>query len=201
MIYRALRDGQRDAECASRDMALCCGALDALGKRWTSAKGVARLARRLLRLLSSSKNGYGGTQQKQQILPHCGESPDAEHTDMRTSAAASPPIQMPSMPLATMITPPQGLEDSETFQQQLPQSWGVSGPYTQLDTAFIDLFDYGMPNVFRDPTTWEYLHVLNEVSSPTGGNDLLGAASYSLRETEVGYGYMSSSHERRPALG
>ena len=36
-------------------MELCCGALEKLSRCWTSAKGVARLARRLWRLLASEE--------------------------------------------------------------------------------------------------------------------------------------------------
>ncbi|CAK7213484.1 hypothetical protein SCUCBS95973_001809 [Sporothrix curviconia] len=51
IVYRALRDKQINAATAQRDMTLCCEALDGLARLWTSVAGVAKLARRLLRLL------------------------------------------------------------------------------------------------------------------------------------------------------
>ncbi|CAI0652365.1 unnamed protein product, partial [Colletotrichum noveboracense] len=54
VIYRALRDGQRDPETACEDLSLCCKALDVLSERWTTVKGVARLAKRLLRFIQRS---------------------------------------------------------------------------------------------------------------------------------------------------
>lgn len=188
MIYRAFRDRQRDLKRALQDMELCCGALDALSRNWTSAKGVARLARRLWRLLSSSDKG-----QSRDVAARPPPTPQTNSEAGSYGPFNSSPTMVPrpttSMSLNAVVTPSQGLTEQPSFERQLPQSWGMGTSYTQLDTAFHDLFDYGMPNVFRDPTTWEFLHVANEDSSPNG-SDFLGASSYSSMEHDFGYSYM-----------
>ncbi|KAH8171530.1 fungal specific transcription factor [Sarocladium implicatum] len=188
MIYRAFRDGQRDLKRALQDMELCCGALDALSRNWTSAKGVARLARRLWRLLSSSEKG-----QTKDVAAMPPPTPhtirDAESNSVMSSSPAPITRQGTAMSSTTAMTPSQVYPDPHSFDGQLPQAWGSGTSYTQLDTAFHDLFDYGMPNVFRDPTTWEFLHVANEDGSPNG-SDFLGASSYGSAEPDFGYSYL-----------
>lgn len=169
MIYRALRDGQRDVKRASRDMELCCKALDALSWRWTTAGGVARLARRLWKILATSE--------KSQTTEEPKSSETTPNQSMPAASSGNPPSRQPGpISFSSSISPTQELHTSQTFQQQLPQ-WNVTAPYTQLDTAFYDMFDYGMPNVFRDPASWEFLHVANEDGSPKQG-DPSGATPY-----------------------
>jgi hypothetical protein len=153
MIYRALRDGQRDPERASKDMGQCCGALDGLSRNWSSAKGVAQLARRLEKILSTRDKRRGrGVDDAGAVI----------EASARLPSNATPPDQVTSMPLAAMITPPQVLPESASFGQQPSPLWDPTTTYTQLDTAFHDLFDYGVPNVFRDTTSWEFLQVGGE---------------------------------------
>lgn len=96
------------------------------------------------------------------------------------------------MPLTTMITPPEDTLSAQAFRQQFAQPWETTASYTQLDAAFHDLFDYGMPNVFRDPTTWEFLNAANEEASPIAGSDLTLPAQYASIEPECEYGYVGT---------
>ncbi|KAK4496784.1 hypothetical protein PRZ48_012767 [Zasmidium cellare] len=49
VIYRALVDGQKAPWEAHQDLTRCCDSLDTLSQRWTSVRGITRLAKRLLR--------------------------------------------------------------------------------------------------------------------------------------------------------
>lgn len=43
---------------------------------------------------------------------------------------------------------------------------GVDAPYFQFDTAFHEMFDGGVPNVFRGHATWEMLNIFSDEESP-----------------------------------
>ncbi|KAF2159213.1 hypothetical protein M409DRAFT_61032 [Zasmidium cellare ATCC 36951] len=49
VIYRALVDGQRTPWEAQNELTKCCDSLEVFSQRWTSAKGITRLAKRLLK--------------------------------------------------------------------------------------------------------------------------------------------------------
>ncbi len=62
----------------------------------------------------------------------------------------------------TLATPPQSSDPMHHNQYALPRAWpGFDPSFFQLDTAFNDLFDGGVPNFFRPHTAWEFLHALN----------------------------------------
>lgn len=51
------------------------------------------------------------------------------------------------------------------LEQPIEAFGGLDGSLSQLDMAFHDLFDFSLPNAFRNPTTWEYFNMANEESS------------------------------------
>lgn len=89
--------------------------------------------------------------------------------------AKVPELRSPGTSMTTpaqVAQPPhaQMAEASPSFQGQLIESWPeIDASYSQLDTAFHDMFDYGMPYVFRDPATWDFLHTTNSEDGATGG--------------------------------
>ncbi|KAK2733875.1 hypothetical protein CKAH01_08289 [Colletotrichum kahawae] len=171
VIYRALRDGQRDPETACEDLGLCCKALDVLSERWTTVKGVARLAKRLLRFVERSLH---------EEQPHCtcsgpagpvgGTAVAASRNGLSNSASVGGNVPNSARIQAKIVPDPLhrnhsiDTERDSMSEAQLPTSTGdlwdhgdVS--YLQLDRAFYDMFDDGMPDIFRDPATWDFMHV------------------------------------------
>lgn len=138
VIYRALRDSQRGVEAACRDLELCCGALDELGQRWTSVKGMARLARKLWRVT------------RERVKDSNRSAPRVRTVESLTIEGLVEPPREPvlaGLPLSSPLT-----LDAEV----------LSASNFELDLAFDDLFDYGLLNGIRDPATWEFLHMDNE---------------------------------------
>lgn len=171
VIYRALRDGQRDPETACEDLSLCCKALDVLSERWTTVKGVARLAKRLLRFIQRSLR-----EEQPQCTCQGPAVPDrdtlvvASRNGLSNSAPDSG--NAPSSARSQLNAAPDPLHRNQSIDKdlggiseaQLQTSTGdlwdqgdVS--YLQLDRAFYDMFDDGMPDIFRDPATWDFMHV------------------------------------------
>ncbi|KAK7426445.1 hypothetical protein QQZ08_007040 [Neonectria magnoliae] len=165
IIYRALRDEQRDVYSACKDLQFCCDALDLFSQQWTSAKCVAKLAKRLWRVLTKS----GALNSRAQSTSEEAVPMEAEAAwviaDGRSSMEASGGTLDKTTPVqrgqgATQQVPSDNYQDSEV---QLTQSWpGMDASYFQLDRAFHDLFDYSMPNILRDPTTWNFANVASE---------------------------------------
>ncbi|KAE9573446.1 hypothetical protein CGMCC3_g10265 [Colletotrichum fructicola] len=171
VIYRALRDGQRDPETACEDLSLCCKALDVLSERWTTVKGVARLAKRLLRFIQRSLR----EEQPQctclgPAVPDRGTLAVASRNGLSNSAPDGG--NAPSSARSQLNAAPDSLHRNQSIDKdlggiseaQLQTSTGdlwdqgdVS--YLQLDRAFYDMFDDGMPDIFRDPATWDFMHV------------------------------------------
>ena len=170
IIYRALRDTQRDLNAAYKDLTTCHETLDALSQTWTTVRGTAKLAKRILRMLSpsrSSKPQKGSQNKRNSALP-----------DIRTLATVGtlPPtdewnnegISQEPSPNSTVAIPAQpkeglhqkifqmGDEQDPSGQQETSVYWpGMGTPFSQFDRAFGDLFDHTMPNMFRDPMTWD----------------------------------------------
>lgn len=200
MVYRAFRNGQRDAHTAYEHLKCCCDALDSLSQRWTSAKGIARLAKRLLKVLSRSGSVNG-----QKLI-------NGEHVQREASSVAAPsttagdnrrPSTMETLQSSGRKSSPSvnkapglGLNDAATQRERISNSeinapfnpvenWqALDASYSQLDRAFGELFDYGMPNVFRDPTTLDFL-ASNEEASSTGSDFQIPA--YFSPDLDFGY--------------
>lgn len=177
MVYRAFRDGQRDPQAAYEDLKSCCHALDSLSQRWTSAKGIARLAKRLLKVLSRSgvMNGHrvNNGEHLQRgvhpvVVPYTPESDDRRPAAVAPSPNNNRAPGMPSSDTAAQGDQPGNTSINPPFNPV--ENWqAIDASYSQLDRAFGELFDYGMPNVFRDPTTLDFL-ASNEEASSTGSD-------------------------------
>ncbi|KAL1887530.1 hypothetical protein Sste5346_010141 [Sporothrix stenoceras] len=162
IIYRALRDKQRDNPTSRRDLARCCEALDGLARLWTSVAAVAKLARRLLRLL-----GLRAGEQQKEAKQH------ADEINGLHSAPLPPATdwQYSTLPLTTGVAP------TLDFEAQLAAADGWSagssgfdgmdgfegfanfespGTYPQFDAAFHNLFDFAMPTAFREQDAWAF---------------------------------------------
>jgi hypothetical protein len=176
VIYRAFRDNQRDLDSACGDLRLCYNALEAFSQRWTSARYVAKLAKRIWGVLVKSRVRNG--------LPDDGdEHAQKEPTSDDTGAGNSPTIvnqrkkevagmkeMFSDIPLSDQTLHEQhALDGNGHLQRHLIQDWpGINASYFQLDKVFDDLFDYGMPNVFRDPTTWQFTNISNDETNSLG---------------------------------
>ena len=137
MIYRAFRDSQQDYNTATRKLTLCCEVLQTLGSRWTSAQALAKLARRLLKVMAKSRTPSStGIPRPTQLIDDQGHRADANAHQDNTGLRAH-------------ILPVTADTGVEVYNPGVNgwDSWDV--PYAQLDAAFQDMFDYGMPNAFR----------------------------------------------------
>lgn len=172
VIYRALRDRVRDINASSRDLSLCCEALDTLGQRWTTAQGVAKLAHRLM---SSSDPGISN-QQRVEAPDKRDATTTAESTALneRLSIAAHQPVNPSNgteeivIPTPVSLLSDQGFHGDHTsdnpqyLPEQVIEPWiGFDASQFQLQMAFDDLFSNGISDVFRDPASWELLHMAN----------------------------------------
>ncbi|CAG9948118.1 unnamed protein product [Clonostachys rosea f. rosea IK726] len=174
VIYRALRDGQRDLAAAYEDLRSCCDALDALGQRWTSAKGVAKIAKRLC-TISARASQNSQLRETTQGLPNdrYADSQVASRNSLnpitRTSVEENALVNQESI-LTSSLTGGEILPDEQlSSRDQLWQGQSL-GPWpgamddpscVPLDRAFYDLFDYSIPDVFRGPATCEFLQLVH----------------------------------------
>lgn len=181
MIYRALGNGQRELSAACDDLSVCCKVLHSLSKSWTGVRGVWKLASKLWKVLATSASkstsaptaseeasGIAATAPVQAPSPpldtsridvrqNSGHMLNQQSHDDKSSVTSACPEST-----TTLATPPQSSESINTNQYGMPQAWtGFDPSFFQLDTAFNDLFDGGVPNFFRPHTAWEFLHALN----------------------------------------
>ena len=134
VIYRALHDGARDMIAAREDLQRCCDALDGLSQRWTSVRGVAKLAKRLHRLISD------GTLRGLQVAH-------------RPTSGTTTVSKSPTSANMSAITDQVGdLYSDEALQRQLSEIWpSFDASYSQMDWAFHDYgFDMEFPSPFDD---------------------------------------------------
>ena len=133
VIYRALHDRVRDIGKARVDLRQCCDALDDLSERWTSVRGVAKLAKRLCRLISDGAHD---------------SLRDAHRGGTTTSNSTASTLAIPANNDA--VTDQIGvLYIDEAFQRYLTDIWpSFDASYSQLDWAFQD---YGLDVEFPSP--------------------------------------------------
>ncbi|RSL61227.1 hypothetical protein CEP53_005197 [Fusarium sp. AF-6] len=173
VIYRALRDRVRDIDASSRDLSLCCEALDTLGQSWTTAQGVAKLAHRLM-----SSSNLGSMRQRVEATDRSDSTATAGPTDERPIVTSHQPINQPAGTEEVVIPTPVSLQSEQGFHgdhtsdnpqylsEQLIEPWvGFDASQFQLQMAFDDLFSHGISDVFRDPASWELLHMANNGSN------------------------------------
>ncbi|KAF5000299.1 hypothetical protein FDECE_11247 [Fusarium decemcellulare] len=177
VMYRALRDGVRDMHTACQDLRLCCDALDALSERWTSARGIAKLASRLWKSAKSATNHQcrdnpeplrrAHSRQSVQSSPswEIATASDTDQNSPRQHHRASDTTG-PIMPTPVSFYTDQSIcaghppDNLQHYSGQFVDPWfGINASWSQLNGAFDDLFDYGMSDVFRDPATWEFLQI------------------------------------------
>lgn len=202
IIYRACRDDQRHIDTAYKDLRRCCNALDALSRRWTSIKGVAKLAKKLSRVLfksatvgmqswDSNENSCRGTTSDTGGVVLADRSSSV--VDPRESSAPNPDDITVSMQVPVQahqsLQSEQAQDDDHDLRRHVTNTWSTTDPsYSQLDRAFYNLFDYGMPNVLRDPARWEFLQVPNDDEGSMSSE--LQFSSY-LASPELGFGYQN----------
>ncbi|KAK1980693.1 hypothetical protein LZ30DRAFT_118731 [Colletotrichum cereale] len=169
VIYRALRDGERLPELAYNDLEACSKNLEDLSQVWSSAKGVAKLVRRLPRYTSPdtfkrSPNEVDCT--CEQSRP---EVEDRISSASRINLSESHQevnydcLQPPNHSVSTPACDRDSLEGEGpvevlSLHPQFNATWlGTDLSYTDIDRAFYDFLDYGMSSIFRDPATLEAL--------------------------------------------
>ncbi|KAJ5157253.1 uncharacterized protein N7482_008353 [Penicillium canariense] len=179
VIYRALRDNQRDTKAAYDNLLVCCNALEAMSKLWTSTKRVLQLAKRLLKLMN--KPGVMNSRHLNNSNDHLRQGSEA-NPSMVTAADNSSITRHGADNGCTnaeeiATTPPgasrthkivhngHGAQCDENAQQS-NKPWPGSGTsHFQLDSAIFDLFDDSLPIAFQDPATLDYIHFsMNENS-------------------------------------
>ncbi|KAK2009500.1 hypothetical protein LZ32DRAFT_537783 [Colletotrichum eremochloae] len=170
VIYRALRDGERLPELAYNDLEACSKNLEALSLLWSSAKGVARLVRRLRRYTSPDMLCKRSPEDAACTCENSG--PELENRvpgDGRIPLHGSRQevdsncLQPPNHAISTAARVRDSLEgerpaDIPALQTQYNATWvGTDLFYTDIDRAFYDFFDYGMPSILRDQAPLEVL--------------------------------------------
>ncbi|ERT03384.1 uncharacterized protein SPSK_08681 [Sporothrix schenckii 1099-18] len=190
VVYRALRDKQRDAVTSRRDLARCCEALDGLARLWTSVAAVAKLARRLLRLL-----GLRAGERQPGPNHYTQTNVDGPNGLQTTTAVPAPDWQYANIPLATA-----GVAPALDFETQLAaaDSWSASssggglegldslegfanfespGTYPQFDAAFHNLFDFAMPPAFREQDAWAFFPTAPATAAAAAGASVDGSST------------------------
>jgi hypothetical protein len=172
MIYRALGDGQREFSAACNNLSLCCTVLHSLSKNWTGVRGVSKLARKLWNVLSDSAtsdpSSASATSVAQVMSPptdNCGVEASRYNGNTLRQHSFDDGSSVTSVypeSTRTLASPPQLSDASRSGQYEPPRPLpGFDPTFFQLDTAFNDLFDGGVPNFFRPHTAWEFLHALS----------------------------------------
>ncbi|RMZ66961.1 fungal specific transcription factor [Pyrenophora seminiperda CCB06] len=158
VIYRDLHDGERDINEACELLRRCCDALDVLGQRWTSVRGVTKLAKRLWRLIDSgnfqglldvhrgrSSGGRGSGKDAARTTGKCGccagrLSEHGPHLSPCVMHSGTTPPQEPRPPYP-----------NQDFQRQFTEIWpGIDTAYSQIDWTFQDWFDYELSGSFDE---------------------------------------------------
>lgn len=166
MIYRALGDGQREFSAACNNLSLCCTVLHSLSKNWTGVRGVSKLARKLWNVLSDSAtsdpSSASATSVAQVMSPptdNCGVEASRYNGNTLRQHSFDDGSSVTSVypeSTRTLASPPQLSDASRSGQYEPPRPLpGFDPTFFQLDTAFNDLFDGGVPNFFRPHTAWE----------------------------------------------
>ena len=184
VIYRALRDNQHDTKTAYDNLLVCCNALEAMSKLWTSTKNVVQLAKRLLKLI----NKTGAMKSRH---------PDNSNDHLRRGSEAGPSTVTAADDSSTIRhradngcsnteeianVPPGASQTHKAVQngdaarwdertQQSNKMWLESETsHFQPDRAIFDLFDDSLPIAFQDPATLDYIHFSMNENSYSSNN-------------------------------
>lgn len=212
VIYRALRDGQRNMVTASKELRQCYAALHTFRRRWTSINGVFKLLKQVLKILdqprlqleqsrNTSEGQDSGTRSDMGSLmaDHGAFAPEFEHRKPEWSMNVGPVITAASDPVQTNQSnyESQAAVREMIFKKQLTEyALGMNGSYSQIDREFCDLFDFGIPNIFRDIPTSEIFHIPND-DETCENSDFQMPSDFASRELEFdcNHAQMKDSHE------
>ncbi|KAJ5625113.1 hypothetical protein N7510_001422 [Penicillium lagena] len=184
VIYRALRDNQLDTKTAYDNLLVCCNALEAMNKLWTSTKRVVQLAKRLLKLIN--KPGVMNSRHSDNINDHLRRgsetgpstvtAPDNSSTIRhRAHNGCSNAEEIATIPPGA-CQPHKAVHNghathSDERTQQTNTTWlGSETSHFQLDKAIFDLFDDSLPIAFQDPATLDYIHFSMNENSYSSNN-------------------------------
>jgi hypothetical protein len=187
VVYRALRDKQRDAVSSRRDLARCCETLDRLARLWTNVAAMAKLARRLLRLLSlragerqkgtkqhENENGVNGIPSTATIPP----STDWQYPSLPLAAGVPPTLDFETQLAGSdgwSASSSSGLEGLDAFQGFA--NFESPGTYPQFDAAFHNLFDFAMPTAFREQDAWAFFPATAAAAAPAAAPAATGTSA------------------------
>ncbi|EDU51011.1 conserved hypothetical protein [Pyrenophora tritici-repentis Pt-1C-BFP] len=155
VIYRALHDGERGIGAACEDLRRCCEVLDGLGRRWTSVRGVGRLAERLWGVIESGAldglvdgDGSGRDSGTRSTTAASGCSVGIVPEHGHTSASDTVVVAVQDS-TTTLPQEPRLPYNNEVFQRQLTEIWpGIDTSYSQIDWTFQDWFDWDLTGSF-----------------------------------------------------
>ena len=183
IIYRALRDNERDKHTAYENLLLCCNALDAMTKRWTSTKRVVQLAKRLLKLLNKSRvmNAHPGNinddrRPESRAGPSAVTAADNPSTLRHRNSRCTSTEQVAKAPTGACQTQDSVQSDlvahiDENSLQYSAELWPeIDASYFQLDRAIYDLFDDSLPIASQDPAAWNYVRFTMNENNYTSNN-------------------------------
>ncbi|KAF7180578.1 hypothetical protein CNMCM7691_009869 [Aspergillus felis] len=179
VIYRALRDNQRDTKTAYDSLLVCCNALEAISTLWTSTKGVVQLAKRLLKLINKPgimdswhpDNSNDHLRQEREAGPSTVTAADNSSTIRhRADNGCSNAEEIATVPIGasqthTPVHNGHAAHSDENTQRPNEMWLGSETSHFQFDRAIFDLFDDSLPIAFQDPATLDYIHFsMNENS-------------------------------------
>ncbi|GLI81154.1 hypothetical protein PoHVEF18_009526 [Penicillium ochrochloron] len=184
VVYRALRDNQHDTKTAYDNLLVCCNALEAMSKLWTSTKRVVQLAKRLLKLIKKPGvmnsrhpgNNNDHLRPGSEARPSTVTATDTSSTIRHRADTGCPNTGEPAtVPPGTSQTH-KAVQNGDAAQcdektQQSNEMWLESETsHFQLDTAVFDLFDDSLPIAFQDPATLDYIHFSMNENSYSSSN-------------------------------
>jgi hypothetical protein len=160
VIYRALRDRERPIELAFRDLRLCCNILDTVSQRWTSVRGVARLAKRLLGPDEAPTQPSASAFKRRHDVSAFGDELISGELSNRQLES-----QMSMEEASTDLLQSQQVHPEDTVgTRQVLLGGHLVQPWTSTDTSdyqlnmsMDDLFDYRISNIFRDTLDFEII--------------------------------------------
>lgn len=160
VIYRALRDGARESVTAYRDLEVCCDVLESLSDRWTSTRGICKLARKLCSIpradigrKPSGSDGDGLSRSDIRVSRNQAGRPnrleDGCMADEASPGMSGNGANYGSLPAGQA---PADVQSTLDFPQSAPEY--ADDSFVNLDRAFSDIFDFSLPTGFGDPAAF-----------------------------------------------
>lgn len=160
VLYRAFRDGERAIDSTITNLQHCYDTLKGLSRHWTSVRGLARMAKRVLKHITNigpddTNDSTARKVPKMILKPNGTFVPDGQRSEEGFMVGNFSAIQepfpsihangLPATELPSVVSP-----DIRGQMTELPWS-GVDGLNYPFEWVINDMFDFGMPNLFRDP--------------------------------------------------